>query len=102
MLGTEATERNSTTCNEEDALRLREAREFAGDVETVTQLHLDTRKTEGPEAFLAKTEEEKTRDICEKLTERPLRDDDWTRMKLPTSLGGMGIRAVTSQLVTQR
>ena len=29
-----------------------------------------------------------TRDICEKLTERSLPDDDWTRMKLPTSLGG--------------
>ena len=42
--------------------------------------------------------EPKTRDICEELTERPLPDDDWTRMKLPTSLGGMGIRAVTSQL----
>ena len=27
-------------------------------------------------------------------------DDDWTSMKLPTSLGGMGIRAVTSQLET--
>ena len=47
---------------------------------------------------LADTLEAKTRDICEKLTERPLQEDDWTRMKLPTSLGGVGIRAVTSQL----
>ena len=34
------------------------------------------------------------------MLERALDDDDWTRMKLPTSLGGMGIRAVTSQLET--
>ena len=34
------------------------------------------------------------------MLERALDDDDWTRMKLPTSLGGMGIRAVTFQLET--
>ena len=44
--------------------------------------------------------EAKTKCICEKLLERALDDDDWTRMKLPTSLGGVGIRAVTSQLET--
>ena len=38
--------------------------------------------------------------ICEKLLDRSLDDDGWPRMKLPTSLGGMGIRAVTSQLET--
>ena len=32
-----------------------------------------------------------------KMLERALDDDDWTRMKLPTSLGGMGIGAVTSR-----
>ena len=47
---------------------------------------------------LAETLEAKTRDMSEKLTERPLHDKEWTRMKLPTSLGEMGIRAVTSQL----
>ena len=79
--------------------------------EAVTQLHLDTRNTEAlwlitsksmaraldfdakvvsPKKLkpLAETLEAKIRDICEKLTERPLRDDDWTSMKLPTSLGG--------------
>ena len=49
---------------------------------------------------LAQTLEAKTKCICEKLLERALDDDDWTGMKLPTSLGGMGIRAVTSQLET--
>ena len=49
---------------------------------------------------LAETLEDKTKCICEKLLERALDDDDWTRMKLPTSLGGMGIRAVTSRLET--
>ena len=44
--------------------------------------------------------EAKTKCICEKLLERALDDDDWTRMQLPTSLGGTGIRAVTSQLET--
>ena len=47
---------------------------------------------------LAGTLKAKTRDICEKLFERSLTDDDWTRMKLPTSLGGKRLRAVTSQL----
>ena len=50
--------------------------------------------------LLAETLEAKTKGICEKLLERSLDDEDWTRMKLPTSLGGMGIRAVTSQLET--
>ena len=49
---------------------------------------------------LTETLEAKTKSICEKMLERVLDDDDWTRMKLPTSLGGMGIRAVTSQLET--
>ena len=49
---------------------------------------------------LAETPEVKSKRICEKLLERSLDDDDWTKMKLPTSLGGMGIRAVTSQLET--
>ena len=31
----------------------------------------------------------KAKDIGEKLTERSLPDDDWTRMKLPTSLEGV-------------
>ena len=49
---------------------------------------------------LAETLEANTKCICQKLLERALDDDDWTRMKLPTSLGGMGIRAVTSHLET--
>ena len=44
---------------------------------------------------LAETLEAKTKCICEKLLERALDDVGRTRMKLPTSLGGMGIRAVT-------
>ena len=47
---------------------------------------------------LAETPEAKTKGVCEKLLERSLDDDDWTRTKLSTSLGWMGIRAVTSQL----
>ena len=47
---------------------------------------------------LAETLEEKTRDTCKIVNERILLDDDCTRLKLPTSLGGMGIRAATSQL----
>ena len=47
---------------------------------------------------LAERLEAKTRDICKTVTERILLDDDWTRMKLPTSLGGMCTRAATSQL----
>ena len=123
--GTGATERNSTAADEDDAslaqARLGEANEFASHAEAITQLHLDTRKTEAlwlikskaiaralgfdakvlsPKKLrpLAETQEAKTRDTCEKLTERPLQDDDCTRMKLQTLLGGMGIRAVTSQL----
>ena len=38
--------------------------------------------------------ETQTRDTCEKLRERPLQDDDWTRLKLPTSR----IQSVTSRL----
>ena len=49
---------------------------------------------------LAETLEARTKCICEKLLERALDDDDWTRMKVPTRLGGMGIRAVPSQLET--
>ena len=87
--------------------------EFAGHVDAVTQLHLDTRKTEalwrmtsksiaraldfGAEVVsplklepLAKTLEAKTRDICERLTKRGPPDEDWTRMNMPTSLGVMG------------
>ena len=125
VLDTEANERISAAADENDETLARgcfqETCEFAGHVETITQLHLDTRKTEAlwlttsksvaraldfrakevcPRKVrpLAVNLEPKTRDICEELTERPLPDDDWTRMKLPTSLGGMGIRAVTSQL----
>ena len=125
----EATEWNSTTADEQDASlaqkRLNEASEFAGHVAAVTQLHLDSRKSEAlwlmtsksiarsldfdakvvnsrKMKLLAETPEARTKDICEKkkLLERSLDDDGWTRMKLPTSLGGMGIRAVTSQLET--
>ena len=115
-IGKEATEWNSTAADEDDAslaqVRLGEVYEFPGHVEVITQLHFDARKREPPRAldFDAKvvsskqmtpqagTLAAKTRDICEKLTERPLQDDDGTTMKLPTSLGGMGIRAATSQL----
>ena len=123
VLGTEATEWNLMAADEEDASlarkRLDEASECAGRVEAVTQLHLDSRKYEAlwlmtsksiaraPDFDakvvnskkmkpLAETLEVKTKGTCEKLMERSLDDDDWTRMKLPTSLGGMGIRAVTS------
>ena len=44
---------------------------------------------------LAESLEAKTTDICEKLTEKSLQDNDWTRMKLLRGLGGIGIRAVT-------
>ena len=126
-LGTEATEWNSMAADEEDASlaqkRLNEASEFAGHVEAVAQLHLDSRKSEALWLMtsksiaraldfdakvvnskrtkpLAETLEAKTKGICEKLMEGSLDEDDWTRMKLPTSLGGMGIRAVTSQVGT--
>ena len=50
VLGTEATERNSTAADEDDAslvhARLGEACEVASHVETITQVHLDMRKTE--------------------------------------------------------
>ena len=125
VLGTEATEWNSMAADEQDASlaqkRLNEASEFAGHVQTVPQLHLDSRKSEALWLMtsksiarsldfdakvvnskkmkpLAETLEAETKCNCEKLLERALDDDDWTRMKLPTSLGGMGIRAVTSQL----
>ena len=93
--------------DEEDASlaqkRLDEASEFAGLVEAVTLLHLDSRKSESIATALdfdakvvnskkmkplAETLEEKTKGIFEKLLERALDDDDWTRMKLPTSLDG--------------
>ena len=84
-------------------------------------MHLDTRKSEAlwlmtsksiaraldfdakvvhPEKMrpLARKLGDETKKICERLTERSLDGDTWTRMKLPTSLGGMGIREVTSQL----
>ena len=127
VLGTETTEWNSMAADEQDASlaqeRLNEASEFARRVEAVTQLHLDSRKSEALWLMtsksvarsldlnakvvnskkmkpLAETLETKTKCICKKLPERALGDDDWTRMKLPTSLGGMGIRAVTFQLET--
>ena len=102
ILGTEATEWNLTAADEDDApfaqARLGEAYEFAGHVEAITQLHLDTRKTEALQLMsskliaralyfepkvvsstklkpLAETLEAKTRDICGKLTERPLQED---------------------------
>ena len=126
VLGTEATEWNSTAADEQDASlpqkRLNEASEFAGHVAAVAQLRLNSRKSEalwlmtsksiarslGFDAKvvnskkmkpLAETLEAKTKWICEKLLERALDDDDWTRMKLPTSLGGMGIRASAGNLV---
>ena len=41
----------------------------------------------------------KNRDICEELTgQQSLPDENGTTMKLPSRLGGMGIRAVTSQV----
>ena len=50
VLGTEATEWNSVAADEQDAWlaqkRLNEASEFAGHVEAVAQLHLDSRKSE--------------------------------------------------------
>ena len=106
------------TADEQDASlaqkRLNEASAFTGHVEAVAQLHLDSRKSEvlwnvtsksiAPSLDfdakvvnfkrtkpLTETLEAKTRSICEKLLEKPLDEDDWTRMKLSTSLGGMGI-----------
>ena len=50
VLGTEATKWNSMAADEQDAslaqTRLNEASEFAGHVEAVTQLHLDSKKSE--------------------------------------------------------
>ena len=50
VLGTEATEWNSTAADEDVEFlsrgRLQEACEFAGHVEAITQISLDTRKTE--------------------------------------------------------
>ena len=45
------------------------------------------------------TLEAKTTCVCEKLLERALDDDDWTRMKLPI-WAGWASEAVTSQLET--
>ena len=72
--------------------RSEEACEFAGHIETITQLHLDTIKTSfvaydfdakvvSPKKLrpLADTLQAKSSDICEKLTETSLLDDDWTR-----------------------
>ena len=125
VLGTESTEWNSTVADELDTTlaqkRLDEANAYAGHVEAVAQMHLDTRKSEAlwlmtsksiaraldfdakvvhPEKMrpLARKLGDETKKICERLTERSLDGDTWTRMKLPTSLGGMGIREVTSQL----
>ena len=51
VLGTETTEWNSMAADERDASlaqkRLNEASEFAGHVEAVAQLHLDSRKFRG-------------------------------------------------------
>ena len=44
---------------------------------------------------LGEKNEENRRVPCSRRTPD---EDTWTRMKLPTSLGGMGIREVTSQL----
>ena len=50
VLGTGATEWNSMAADEQDASlaqkRLNEASQFAGHVESVAQLHLDSRKSE--------------------------------------------------------
>ena len=50
VLGTEATEWNSMDADEQDASltqkRLNEASQFAGHVDAVAQLHLDSRKSE--------------------------------------------------------
>ena len=125
VLGTETTEWNSTAADEMNPTlaqkRLDDAIELARHVEAVTQMHLDERKSEAlwlmtsksiarsldfdakvvhPEKMrpLAKRLGERTKKICESLLERSLDEDVWTKMKLPTSLGGMGIREVTSQL----
>ena len=98
-----------------------EACEFAGHVETIAQLHLNMGKMEALWLMTSKSVAraldfdakvvglEKVRLLAAQLeakNERHMReadgetlpDEDWTRMKLPTSLGEMGIRAVTSQL----
>ena len=125
VLGTEATEKNSTVADEFDPTlaqkRLDDATELAGHVEAISQMHLDERKSEAlwlmtsksiarsldfdakvvnPVKMrpLARRLGERTKKICESLLERSLDEDMWTKMKLPTSLGGMGIREVTSQL----
>ena len=125
VLGTESTEWNSTVADELDTTlaqkRLDEAKAYAGHVGAVAQMHLDTRKSEAlwlmtsksiarsldfdakvvhPEKMkpLARKLGDETKKICECLTERTLDGDTWTRMKLPTSLGGMGIREVSSLL----
>ena len=121
VLGTGTTEKNAAAADEMNPSlaqkRLDDAAELAGYVEAVTRMHLDERKSEAlwlmtsksiarsldfdakvvhPEKMrpLAKRLGERTKKICESL----LDEDAWTRMKLPTSLGGMGIREVTSQL----
>ena len=125
--GTEATEWTSMTADDQDASlvqkRLNETSEFAGHVEAVAQPALGLEEFSGFVAHdlevdcvildfdakvvntkklkpLVGTLEATTKCICEKLLERALDDDDWTRIKLPTSLGGLGIRAATSQLET--
>ena len=125
VLGIETTEKNSMVADEMNPSlaqkRLDDAIELASHVEAVTQMHLDERKSEAlwlltsksiarsldfdakvvhPEKMrpLARSLGERTKKICESLLERTLNEDMWTKMKLPTSLGGMGIREVTSQL----
>ena len=125
VLGTETTEKNAAAADEMNPSlaqkRLDDAAELAEHVEAVTRMHLDERKSEAlwlmtsksiarsldfdakvvhPEKMrpLATKLGERTKKICESLLERTLDEDVWTRMKLPTSLGGMGIREVTSQL----
>ena len=119
VLGTETTEKNAAAADEMNPTlaqkRLDDAAELAGHAEAVTRMHLDERKSEAlwlmtsksiarsldfdakvvhPEKMrpLAKRLGERTKKICESLLERTLDEDVWTRMKLPTSLGGMGIR----------
>ena len=59
ILDAEATEWKSTAADEEDESlvreRLEEACQFAGHVETIAQLHLDTRKTEALRLLTSKS-----------------------------------------------
>ena len=108
VLGTEATEKNSTVADEFDSTlaqkRLDDATELASHVEAISQMHLDERKSEALWLMTSKSIA-RALDFDAKVVnpekmepERSLDENVRTRVKLPTSLGGMGIREVTSQL----